>query len=73
VLGATGGVGGETAAALLQRGWHVRALARNSAKAAAKNGPAGIEWVQGDALDRNSVIASARGAALVVHAVNPAG
>ena len=28
VLGATGGVGGETARALLRRGWKVRALAR---------------------------------------------
>jgi nucleoside-diphosphate-sugar epimerase len=74
VLGATGGVGGETAAALLRHGWHVRALARDTGKAAAnRNLPGGIEWLQGDALDRDGVIASARGAALIVHAVNPAG
>jgi nucleoside-diphosphate-sugar epimerase len=74
VLGATGGVGGETAAALLRHGWRVKALARNSAKATAdRNATAGIEWLKGDALDRDSVIAAARNAALIVHAVNPAG
>jgi nucleoside-diphosphate-sugar epimerase len=72
VLGATGGVGGETAAALLRHGWNVKALARDPAKAAAKDA-AHIEWVQGDALERNSVIAAAQRAALIVHAVNPAG
>jgi nucleoside-diphosphate-sugar epimerase len=73
VLGATGGVGGETAAALLRHGWHVKALARDSAKAAVLSEAAGTEWLQGDALDRDNVIAAARGAALIVHAVNPAG
>jgi len=75
VLGATGGIGGETAAALLRRGWQVRALARDPAKAAAQ-WPAGMarpEWVAGDALDADSVIAAARGASLIVHAVNPPG
>ena len=39
VLGATGGVGGETAAALLRNGWYVKALARDAVKAAARNAP----------------------------------
>jgi nucleoside-diphosphate-sugar epimerase len=73
VLGATGGVGGETASALLRHGWHVKALARDVAKAAARNALTGIEWLQGDAIDRDSVIAAARGVVLLVHAVNPAG
>ena len=74
VLGATGGIGGETGTALLRHGWHVRALARDSVKAAANRSAAvGMEWVQGDALDRDSVIAAARGVSLIVHAVNPAG
>jgi nucleoside-diphosphate-sugar epimerase len=74
VLGATGGVGGETAAALLRHGWHVKALARDGAGVArGRNVLAGIEWLHGDVLDRESVIAAARGAALIVHAVNPAG
>ncbi|MEJ8811687.1 NAD(P)H-binding protein [Variovorax ureilyticus] len=75
VLGATGGIGGETATALLRRGWKVRALARDPARAAAQ-WPAGTprpEWVAGDAMDPDSVIAAARGAALIVHAVNPPG
>ncbi|CAN7667278.1 MULTISPECIES: NAD(P)H-binding protein [unclassified Variovorax] len=75
VLGATGGIGGETAAALRRRGWQVRALARDPAQAAAQ-WPAGLaqpEWVAGDALDASSVVAAARGAALIVHAVNPPG
>jgi uncharacterized protein YbjT (DUF2867 family) len=74
VLGATGGVGGETAAALLRHGWRVKALARNSAKATAdRNATAEIEWLKGDALDRDSVVAAARDTALIVYAVKPAG
>lgn len=75
VLGATGGIGGETAAALLRRGWKVRALARDPAKAAAQwpEGMARPEWVAGDSLDPDSVVAAARGASLIVHAVNPPG
>lgn len=68
VLGATGGVGGETARALLRHGWRVRALARRM--------PAdqeGIDWRQGDALDRDTVIAAAQGCDVIVHAVNPPG
>lgn len=75
VLGATGGIGGETTAALLRRGWRVRALARDPAGAAARwpAGAARPQWVAGDAMDADSVIAAARGATLIVHAVNPPG
>ncbi|HET7835972.1 MAG TPA: NAD-dependent epimerase/dehydratase family protein [Variovorax sp.] len=75
VLGATGGIGGETAAALLRRGWQVRALARDPARAAAQwpAGTARPQWVAGDAMDADSVIAAAQGASLIVHAVNPPG
>ena len=75
VLGATGGIGGETTAALLRRGWQVRALARDPAKAAAQ-WPAGTtrpQWLAGDAMDADRVVAAARGASLIVHAVNPPG
>jgi uncharacterized protein YbjT (DUF2867 family) len=37
VLGATGGVGGETAAALVRHGWHVGGMARNPNAAAGAN------------------------------------
>ena len=76
VLGATGGVGGEVAATLLRRGWQVRGLARDPAKAAAQWRADGVpqpEWLRGDAMDAGSVVAAARGAALIVHAVNPPG
>lgn len=75
VLGATGGVGGETASALLRHGWRVRALARDPAAAASKARIAhkDIEWIGGDATDRAGVASAAAGAALLVHAVNPPG
>ena len=75
VLGATGGIGGAVTAALLQRGWTVRALHRNPAAASARGdrSGAGPSWIAGDAMDAASVVAAARGASLIVHAVNPPG
>jgi nucleoside-diphosphate-sugar epimerase len=69
VLGATGGVGGVIADALVRHGWQVRGLARDAAAAADKK--AGIIWVEGDAMVRQQVIDAARDVAAVVHAVNP--
>jgi nucleoside-diphosphate-sugar epimerase len=74
IVGASGGVGSETARALLAKGWTVRGLHRDPEKVAqglAWVGP--IEWVKGDAMKRDDVIAAARGASVVVHAVNPPG
>ncbi|HCL65051.1 MAG TPA: hypothetical protein DIC56_09475 [Rhizobium sp.] len=71
VLGATGGIGGAMTEKLIERGYAVRALHRNAA-ARARNNPA-IDWVQGDAMDRQDVIRAAQGVALIVHAVNPPG
>ena len=68
VLGATGGVGGEVARALLLRGWRVRALVRSG-----ECNIAGVESVKGDAMVQADVVAAAQGAALIVHAVNPPG
>jgi nucleoside-diphosphate-sugar epimerase len=72
VLGATGGVGGAIAAALLRHGWKVRGLARDIA-AADRSGPEGVAWVKGDALQRADVVGAAAGAEIIVHAVNPPG
>ena len=69
VLGANGGVGGGTAAALARHGWTVRALVRDTTKAKAP----GVTAMKGDALDRAAVVAAARDAAIIVHAVNPPG
>jgi nucleoside-diphosphate-sugar epimerase len=69
VLGATGGVGGETARALLRRGWTVRGLARRIHDGM---DPA-ITWVEGDAMDGAAVLRAAEGVDAIVHAVNPPG
>jgi nucleoside-diphosphate-sugar epimerase len=74
VLGATGGIGGETARALARHGWRIRALARKGqpANSTASSEPA-WEWVMGDAMDQASVVAAAQGVDAIVHAVNPPG
>lgn len=72
VLGATGGVGGEIALALLRRGWQVRALVRDPAKGTTRLPPE-IALVAGDAMQRGDVVAAAAGANVIVHAVNPPG
>lgn len=63
VFGATGQQGGSVAAALTKAGWPVRALVRNpqSAKAAALR-TLGVELVQGDYADTNSMRAAMTGA-----------
>lgn len=68
VLGATGGIGGETARALLTVGWQVRAMVRRLPTALP-----GLETVQGDAMRADDVRRAARGCAVIVHAVNPPG
>lgn len=70
VLGATGGIGGETAAALARHGWHIRALSRNGQPA---GDTSGWEWLRGDAMNRDSITQAAQGASAIVHAVNPPG
>lgn len=74
IIGASGGVGGAVARALLSRGWRIRALNRKPEEAArATPGLSGIEWVRGDAMDAASVIAAAEGVSLIVHGANPPG
>eukprot|EP01034_Spumella_vulgaris_P046607 gene46607-58116_t len=71
VLGATGGIGSAVARGLSQRGWKVRALNRNVAKAAQM--ATAYDWIEGDAMKRLDVRAAAEGVQLIVHAVNPPG
>src|SRR5215472_5914380 len=73
VIGATGGIGGEVAAALLVRGWKVRALHRRPEEAAKTAIDPRIEWILGDAMDAASVVAAARGVSVIVHGANPPG
>lgn len=70
VLGATGGIGGSIAAALLRSGWRVRGMARNIA-AAQMPGAAQLEWISGDAMRPADVVGAAQGVSIIVHAVNP--
>jgi len=72
VIGATGGVGGEVASALLRHGWKVQALARDVARAR-RSGPEGAERVAGDAMREADIVAAARGASVVFHGANPPG
>jgi nucleoside-diphosphate-sugar epimerase len=71
VLGASGGVGGETARQLVRAGWHVRALKRGLD--ADRVDAQGIRWMAGDALNTGDVARAAQGCAVIVHAVNPPG
>ena len=71
ILGATGGIGGEIARQMRDSGWQVRALKRGAKVPAEERD--GIEWLNGDAMDRGGVSAAARNAAVIVHAVNPPG
>jgi len=74
IIGATGGIGSETALALLARGWRIRALNRNPAKAARDMVHLSkVEWVKGDAMNAADVLAASKGVSLVVHAANPPG
>lgn len=75
ILGATGGIGGAIAQALVRHGWTVRALVRDPAKAAANWESGGVPpvWIAGDAMNRADVVAAADGVSAIVHAVNPPG
>jgi nucleoside-diphosphate-sugar epimerase len=74
VIGATGGVGGEVAHALLSDGWRVTGLARNPEDAARRAGWIGdVQWVAGDAMREADVISAASGANIIFHGANPPG
>lgn len=66
VTGATGKVGSRLSVRLAQRGHLVRALVRDQARATLLR-DAHVELVQGDLLDRASLVASVRGVDAVVH------
>ncbi len=74
VLGITGGIGRALAIALQGRGYAIRALVRDTEKAAATARLSfAVDWRQGDAYQRRDVLAAARDAAVIAHAVNPPG
>jgi nucleoside-diphosphate-sugar epimerase len=71
VLGAAGGIGGETARRLQAAGWTVKALRRGPAPEGADAGA--LHWIRGDALVADDVLRAAQGCDVIVHAVNPPG
>jgi nucleoside-diphosphate-sugar epimerase len=72
ILGATGGIGGEVARVLVQRGWQVKALHRDPSSLTLPPELHGrIQLVKGDAMRRDDVVAAAAGASVIVHGVNP--
>ena len=68
VTGATGKVGNAIASSLLERGERVRALVRDPQRAAAVL-PAGIEPIQGDVTDAESLAAAVDGCELVFNSM----
>jgi nucleoside-diphosphate-sugar epimerase len=74
VLGATGGIGGETARALECHGWKIRALSRSGKPTSSSSSlDDSWEWVKGDSMEQESIVSAARGGDAIVHAVNPPG
>ena len=72
VIGATGGIGGEAAHALLAHGWRVRGLCRHPADASRRAAWVGaVEWVAGDAMNEADVTTAAAGTTLIFHGANP--
>jgi len=71
ILGASGGIGGTVAKAMLRRGWNVSALVREPNKAASQWRGAAPHWIQGDAMRRADVVRAAEGVSAILHGVNP--
>jgi nucleoside-diphosphate-sugar epimerase len=68
VLGAAGRLGYVAAEAFRNAGWTVASLVRPGSAARA---PVGTDIIEADALDRQAVAAAARGADVILHALNP--
>ena len=64
VTGATGYIGGVLVRALADRGDPVRAVFHQGPE---PTGEPGVEWVRGDVVDRDSMVAAFRGADVVFH------
>ena len=72
IIGATGSFGAHALVALERHGWNIRALARDPAAAQRRCGERmPVEWIAGDAMVADDVIAAAMGCQVIVHAANP--
>jgi uncharacterized protein YbjT (DUF2867 family) len=72
VTGATGFVGGRLATALVEDGWHVRALVRDESRAG-DLAEQGIELIEGDVLDADSLRGAGAGAEVAYYLVHSMG
>src|SRR3954463_6728416 len=72
VTGATGFIGGRLANALTDDGWHVRALVRDRGRAS-HLADRGIELVEGDVLDADSLRGAGEGAEIAYYLVHGMG
>ncbi len=73
IIGVTGSLGREVAAALLRGGWSVRGLARRPQEGRRPPGFPSLDWIPGDAMAAADVMAAAKDAQVILHAVNPPG
>jgi nucleoside-diphosphate-sugar epimerase len=71
VIGATGGIGSETALAFSRRGFRIRALHRRPQEAASQFNHLNFDWVKGDAMNAAGVADAAEGTRFIVHGANP--
>jgi uncharacterized protein YbjT (DUF2867 family) len=72
VTGATGFVGGRLATALAEDGWHVRALVRDESRAGDLD-EQGIELIEGDVLDADSLRGAGDGVEIAYYLVHSMG
>jgi uncharacterized protein YbjT (DUF2867 family) len=72
VTGATGFIGGRLARALADDGWHVRALVRDRARAGGL-ADCGIELLEGDVLDADSLRGAGQGVEVAYYLVHAMG
>lgn len=68
ILGAAGRIGDAAAKAFLAAGWRVRGVARNAKAATLRSG---VDVIEADANDRQSLIRAVEGADVILNALNP--
>jgi nucleoside-diphosphate-sugar epimerase len=68
ILGAAGRIGDAAAKAFLGAGWRVKGVARNAKAATLRPG---VEVIEADAYDRQSLIRAVEGADVILNALNP--
>ncbi len=68
ILGAAGRIGDAGAKAFLAAGWRVKGVARNAKVATLRPG---VEVIEADAYDRQSLIQAVQGADVILNALNP--